>query len=315
MDRFTAHIDHAWDLVSKGDTIRALVSAKKAMEIDSESPEVHNLLGYIYAMDGDVDEALVNYRHAMMLDDEYVEPILNTVELLIQSDSDPEEAIRLCRSAREIVTGKEELAEAILLEVDALLNLGCVEEAGNRLKDIEDSESLPPAYAMMLGRALYEVGETTAAKGFIEKAIANDPYSGDAWYYRGLIARDEGRFKEAISAFSKVLKLDDATPVPPWSKYLDPIEPLVHQAIDELPTDQKAMLQGVEIIVEKHPRDGHLRRDVDPRQSVYFDGEDPDRGVILKLWVFTHNLARAGVMPNTAVKDLAKIIECEIGAR
>ena len=94
MDRFSAHIDRAWDLIVKGDTIHALIAAQKALEIDEESPEVHNLLGYIYAMDGDLDEAISNYRQAMVLDDEYVDPVLNTAELLIQSDSDPAEAVR-----------------------------------------------------------------------------------------------------------------------------------------------------------------------------------------------------------------------------
>jgi tetratricopeptide (TPR) repeat protein len=312
MDRFSAHMDRAWDLISKGDTVRALVSAKKAMEIDEESPEVHNLLGYICAMDGDVDEALVNYRQAIVLDDEYVDPVLNTVELLIQSDSDPEEAIRLCRNARQIVRGREELAEAILLEVDALLNLGCTGEAKKALKEIEDPVSLPSAYEMILGRALYEVGEHVAAKQFVDRAIKRDPFNADAWYYLGLIARDEGKIFEAISAFKKVLKLDGESPVPQWSKYLDPIEALVHQAIEELDPDDKAMLKDIEIIIDKHPSERQVLNDVDPRQSVYFDGVDLESRVVSKLWVFTYNLARAGVMPNTAVNDLVKIIQCEI---
>ena len=76
----------------------------------------------------------------------------------------------------------------------------------------------------------------------------------------------------------------------------------------------RALRKGIEIVVERHPSERHLRNEVDPRQSLFFDGPDPERGIISKLWVFTHNLARAGVMPVTAVRDLVKIIQSEMGS-
>ena len=36
MDRFSAHMDRAWDLVSRGETSHALICAKKALEIDDK---------------------------------------------------------------------------------------------------------------------------------------------------------------------------------------------------------------------------------------------------------------------------------------
>ena len=228
---------------------------------------------------------------------------------------DPAEAIRLCQSARQMVQGKEELIEAILLEVDALINLGCPEDAKKRLSEINLSEPLTAAYEMMLGRALYEVGDQDRAKTFIDRAIGADQENPDAWYYRGLIAKDEKRPAESINAFKKVLELDRLTPIPPWSKHLHPIEPLIHRAIDELDSDEKAMLERTEIIAEKCPSEHQVENGVDPRQSVFIDGIDTVGELNSKLWVFTHNLARAGVMPNTATKDLVGIIRIELKSR
>ncbi len=313
MDRFSAHMDRAWDLLAKGETVSALVAAKKALEIDDESPEVHNLLGYIYAMDGDFEEAISNYRNAMSLDEWYIDPVLNTAELLVHPNADPQEAIRLCRNATEMVTGREELAEAILLEVDALLNLGCVEEARQRLDDIEEPELLPPTFAMLMGRALYEAGDPKAARIFIDRAIKHDPENGDAWYYAGQIAKDEGRRVDAVTAFRIVLAADLAAPSPPWTKYLEPTEPLVIQAISTLGDEERSLLAGTEVVIRDAPSLQQVQDEIDPRQVVFAEGIDPERRIFKRLWVFVRNLARAGVMPTSAITDLAEIIHREVG--
>ncbi|MDJ0764773.1 MAG: tetratricopeptide repeat protein [Myxococcota bacterium] len=315
MDRFTAHLDRAWDLIMQGDTSGALVSVGEALEIDDESPEAHNLLGYIHALDGDVDEALMSYKQAMVLDDEYLDPILNTAELLVHPDGDPEEAIRLCRSATQLVSGKEELTEAILLEVDALLNLGYVDKARWRLADIESPESLHPSYAMLLGRAFYEAGDTKAAGDFIRRAIEHDGENADAWYYSGLIARDEGRTGDAVSAFGNVLKLDAMRPDPPWVRCLEPVEMIIGQAITSLDEPDRALLSNTEIIVAEAPTPHQIQNHVDPRQVVLAEGASGERGSFRKLWIFSQNFVRMGLIPNTAVKDLVEMILREVRPR
>ena len=44
MDRLSAHLDRAWDLVARGDLQGAMRSAEKSLEMDDTSPEVRNLL-------------------------------------------------------------------------------------------------------------------------------------------------------------------------------------------------------------------------------------------------------------------------------
>ena len=88
MDQFTAHLDRGWDLVNRGDLAGALISAQKSLEINAESPEAHNLIGYIHQAEGRSDDALDHYKQAIAIDDTYVEAMLNAAEVLIHGLQD-----------------------------------------------------------------------------------------------------------------------------------------------------------------------------------------------------------------------------------
>ena len=51
MDQLSAHLERGWDLAQRGDTRGAGASARHALELQPESPEVHNLLGFVAAID------------------------------------------------------------------------------------------------------------------------------------------------------------------------------------------------------------------------------------------------------------------------
>lgn len=292
MDRFSAHLDRSWDLISRGETTPALVAARQALEIESESPEVHNLLGYIHALQGDYDEALECYRQAIELDEWYLEPLLNAAELLVHPDSDPAEAVRLCRQAAELELAPEELADAVLIEVDALLNLGRAGEARERLDAIEEGDSLPVAYQVAFGRALFDVGDPAAARPFVTRAIELDPDLPDAWYASGILAREDGRRVDAVRAFLEVRKRDLALPRLPWTRPDAELESLAREIIAALEPEISSQLAGVEIRVADYPSDDQIRKEVDPRQVVLLEGVDPERGGFELLWIFTLNLER-----------------------
>ena len=42
MDQLSAHLDRGWDLAQKGDAPGASACAKRALELDPQSPEVHD---------------------------------------------------------------------------------------------------------------------------------------------------------------------------------------------------------------------------------------------------------------------------------
>ena len=53
MDQFSAHLDRGWDLVQTRRPTRRRAERRRALEIDSQSPEAHNLLGYVAALKGE----------------------------------------------------------------------------------------------------------------------------------------------------------------------------------------------------------------------------------------------------------------------
>src|SRR5215470_17063043 len=84
-DQLTAHLDRGWDLAQKGDSAGASACAKRALEIDPQSPEVHNLMGFAAALEGD--------RQAIALDETYFEAMLNAAEVMIAPLGDHDGAI------------------------------------------------------------------------------------------------------------------------------------------------------------------------------------------------------------------------------
>ena len=58
MDQFSAHLDRGWDLVQRGDPRGAELSARRALELDSQSPEAFNLLGYVCALKGEYEDSV-----------------------------------------------------------------------------------------------------------------------------------------------------------------------------------------------------------------------------------------------------------------
>ena len=96
MDQLSAHLERGWDLAQRGDTRGAGASARHALELQPESPEVHNLLGFVAAIDGDCDEAIEAYQQAIDLDDNYVEAMLNAAEIMVHPLGHYDEAIHLC---------------------------------------------------------------------------------------------------------------------------------------------------------------------------------------------------------------------------
>ena len=96
MDQLTAHLDHGWELAQRGDAQGAEESARRAIEVDPEAPEAHHLLGYAAALHGSYDEALEAYHHALLLDDTFVEAMLNAAELYVHPLGEYDEAPKGC---------------------------------------------------------------------------------------------------------------------------------------------------------------------------------------------------------------------------
>lgn len=312
MDQFSAHMDRAWDLVSSGDTRGARSSARHAQEIDPDNPEVHNLLGYISAADGDADDALEHYRQAMALDDEYLEPMLNAAEVLVHPLGEYDEAISLCDEALEISLSAEEQVDALMLKFDALLGKGNRDEAARLLADVPDGPYESANYEFLIGRAYYDVGNAEAAALHLGKAIAAEPEHADAHYYLGILADDRGDIGEAIEHYSLVRELDRRTPRPAWSLPFAEFKNAVDEALAALHAELAAHVAGAKVFCADSPGMELVADGCDPRITVLLDGLE-QKGAA-RLFVYQRNVERA--VPGVAMmkQELPILIAREIEA-
>ena len=234
MDQLSAHLDRGWDLAQKGDAAGALACARRALEIDPKSPEVHNLLGFASALDGDTDCAIEHYRQAVTLDETHFEAMLNAAELLISPLGDWNEALAMCNDALDYAETNEEIADCVLLKVDALMGKGATEEAAKTLAMVPDGPYDNPTYDYLVGRAYYEVGQPDKAAPLIEGAVKRAPLHADARYYLGLLRDEQGDRQGATDAFLHSRQLDLREPAPSWSPSPEVFGGLVRKVVAKL---------------------------------------------------------------------------------
>lgn len=294
MDQFSAHLDRGWDLVQRGDSAGAELSARRALEIDSQSPEAYNLLGYVAAMQGDFEEAVEHYRTAISLDDTYFEAMLNAAEIYIHPLGDVAEAVNLCDQALDLAESDEERVDALLLKFDAMLADGNVDEAKRLCSTFPRGPYDNPMHSFLVARAFYESGDVQHAEPLIEAAVKEMSDNPEAWYYLGLIRDDRGDTITATRAFLAARELDLLLPPPPWTLTRDTFELTVSQAVQTLPEELAQFLRPEEAFVADLPGVEVVADGVDPRALLLLDGvmSRPGEKPSARLIVYQRNVER-----------------------
>jgi len=277
MDQFTAHLDRGWDLVHRGDLRGAQLSAEKSLEVDSQAPEAHNLLGYVKAAQGQADEALELYRTAIALDDTFVEAMLNAAEVLIHPLHDFDGALSMIEEALDFAENPDETADALLLKYDAYAHQGDREGARRVVRTFPDGPFESARLDFLVGRAHFESGDQQKALRLLTHAVELEPGYGDAHYTLGLVHEALGDSKAMVSAFLRAREADLALAPVAWAPGRSAFEDLVRAAIVRLPKPLHAALEGAELFVVELPGAEVIADGVDPRTSVLLDTQERSR--------------------------------------
>ena len=322
MDQFSAHLDRGWELVQKGDTRGAAASARRALEVDPNSPEAHNLLGFVAALEGEGSEAIEAYQQAIALDETYLEAMLNAAEVFISPLGDFDQAIKMCDQALEFAEVDEEVIDALLLKFDALLGKGEKEEARAILARVPDGPYENPAHLFLVGRALYEMGQVEKAKPLVEDAADKDPRHPEAHYYAGLVRDELGDEKGATVAFLKARELDLAHGVPPWSPSREQWEKAAAEAFSQLNPLLHKCVAGADVFISDVPGVELVAEGVDPRALVVLDGLDIDSPMDLsgsrrpvrasRVFLYALNIARKAGQLSSIESEILEALEREI---
>ncbi|MFO0569819.1 MAG: tetratricopeptide repeat protein [Polyangiaceae bacterium] len=309
MDQFSAHLDRGWDLVQRGDPRGAELSARRALELDAQSPEAYNLLGYVAALQGEFDEAIESYRTAISLDDTYLEAMLNAAEVYIHPLGDFDAAIEMCEQALDLAETDDELVDALLLLFDALLGRGDLDGARGVSRRFPAGPFENPSHTFLVGRAFYEVGEVDRAAPLIEAVLKDQPKNPEAWYYLGLIRDEHEDPSGATAAFLHSRELDLELPAPPWALSRETFEQRAQAAVESLDPSLRAFLREGEVYVADVPGVEVVTDGVDPRALVLLDGvpaESPSGGITARVFVYQRNVER--------LAGTVEAVEAEIGA-
>lgn len=319
MDQLSAHLDRGWDLVAKGDLAGALRSAEESLELAEDSPDAHNLMGYVYAAQGRVEDASEQYRAALELDEGFVDAMLNLAELLLFAMRDPDAALEMVREARDWLEDQEvdERADAILLEIEIHLDRGDREAARKTAQELPEGPFDNGQLPLSIGRALVDVGEIDRAEPLLRQALEAKSTS-EGHYYLGLVYDAHGQQREALLSFLRARELDLAAPPYPWALPPEQFEQRVQSALAKLPASIGALLEGALVVVTDLPGAELVADGVDPRAPLLLDGlplpgeEGPPK--VDRVFIYRRNVERVAVGMIDVDGEVARILEEELRA-
>jgi tetratricopeptide (TPR) repeat protein len=319
MDQFSAHIDRGWDLVHRGDLRGAQLSAEKGLELDAQSPEAHNLLGYVHAALGHADDAIELYRQAIALDDTFVEAMLNAAEVLIHPLHDFAGAINMVEEALDFAENDDETADALLLKYDAYMHQGDKEGAARVAATLPRGPFESAHLAFLVGRAHFEVGDLEQAQPLLESAIEREAAHGDALYTLGLLHEARGEDRAMVRAFLRARDADVSSPPLPWAPPRAAFEEQVRAAIARLPAPLNAAVSDAELIVSDLPGAEVVADGVDPRVCVLLDTAERSparrgKGKIARMFFYQRNAERTVEDPSTLPDEIYLALEDELCA-
>jgi Flp pilus assembly protein TadD len=313
MDQFTAHLDRGWDLAQRGDASGAEASAHRALEIDAQSPEAHNLLGYSCALRGEYDEALEYYRQAIALDDTFLEAILNAAELCIHPLGSLDEAVALCDDALELAESDGERTDTLLLKFDALMGLGERDLAVQTLSMVPEGPYENPAHAFLLGRAFFEVGELARAEQMLLDASKREPENPDPPYFLALVAEQKGDVRAATQALLLSRRLDGMSPRPPWGLTRESFEQAAIRAAAAVTPRLRTYINPAEIYVAELPGIEAIVEGADPRAPLLVDLLDEESGAV-RIFVYQNNIERMAGSLDRLTEEMRNAMEREVAA-
>ncbi|HET9956662.1 MAG TPA: tetratricopeptide repeat protein [Polyangiaceae bacterium] len=315
MDQFSAHLDRGWDLVQRGDPRGAEVSARRALEIDSQSPEAYNLLGYVAALKGEYEEAIDHYRQAVALDDTYLEAMLNAAEVYIHPLGEFDDAINMCDQALDLAETDDEIVDALLLKFDALLGKGELDQAALVCGQFPPGPFENPNHVFLVGRAYYEIGDIDHAEPLIDEAVKQNARNAEAYYYLGLVRDERGDTHAATEAFLRSRELDLETPAPPWTLSSETFALTAKRAFQALDERLRVYLREEEIYVCDVPGVEVVVDGVDPRALLLIDGVGAaGNSMNARVFVYQRNVERLAGSVEQVESELQLALEREITA-
>jgi tetratricopeptide (TPR) repeat protein len=231
--------------------------------------------------------------------------------------ADFDEAIRMCEMALELAENDDEIVDALLLEFDALLGKGELEEAKLLCSRFPAGPFENPNHAFLVGRALYEIGDIERAAPLVEDAVKKNPANPEAHYYLGLVLDERGEASAATRAFLRSRELDLEVPPPSWTLTADTFLVTTQKALEGLDEQLRAFVRADEVYVCDAPGTEMVVDGVDPRALLLIDGvnvaPNTDRPTA-RIFVYQRNVERLAASVDLVEGEIRAALERELTA-
>jgi Flp pilus assembly protein TadD len=202
-DYASAHINLGLALFRLGHTGGAISQYQEAIRLNPDRTGAHYNLGLALFNQGQIDGAISQYQAVLRLDPDYADAH-NGLGLALGRKGLVNEAIS---QYREAIRSKPDDAPAYENLGIALLNQGQTDEAIVQFQKVIRLQPDDAEARNNLGVALYKKGQTVEATGQFQTAIRLQPDDAEAHNNLGLALLDQGQTDEAISQYQAAIRL------------------------------------------------------------------------------------------------------------
>jgi tetratricopeptide (TPR) repeat protein len=311
VDQLSAHLDRGWDLAERGDGEGAFACGERAVELDPESPESYNLLGYAAAMVGRPEEAIEYYRQAIGLDETYFEAMLNLSELHIGLGN-WEAATEMLGQAQLLTDSDEEACDVILLRCQTLLARGRALEAGQELKKLPKVGITSAHHHFTIGQVHLDLANYPKALEHFQESAKLAPERGDVHYALALCYEHLGDSAECTKELLLARTADANVPEPPWALSSEAFSDLVRTQFAELPSPFRELIASATVYCLDIPGAEVVIDGVDPRAPLLLEGPQEPETTAVRLFLYKRNIERECLNPSELPKVFAELVEREL---
>jgi tetratricopeptide (TPR) repeat protein len=241
--------------------------------------------------------------------------MLNAAEVLMHPLAEWDDAVTMCDDAYSLAETDEEIADCLLLKVDALMSKGRTDDAMRVMRLIPDGPFDNASYTFLIGRAYYELGDMERASPLIEEAARKDPTHADAQYYLGLVRDERGDARGATEAFLRARAIDVTREPPAWAPSPDAFGTLVEGCIRKLDALIGRYVHEAEVFVVDVPGAELVVDGVDPRALMIIDSQvAQEEKPTCRIFVYQRNVERAAGTIEQLEDEVVAALEREITA-